>query len=91
MEHPDADLYARAVATENQWMEALLSTDGRELTEKDYVSWGAYHASCQDQNVDRTQGISSLLPLFHENSKSPAIIKHAMDLVKNAVTFLNPG
>ncbi|KAK0061125.1 hypothetical protein Bpfe_009286 [Biomphalaria pfeifferi] len=32
-----------------------------------------------------------LLPLFHQSSKSPAMRKHAMDLVMQAVKFLNPG
>lgn len=32
-----------------------------------------------------------MLPLFAENSKSPAMLAHAIDLIKNTVTYLNPG
>lgn len=32
-----------------------------------------------------------MLPLFRECSKSPAMIRHTMDVVKQAVEYLNPG
>jgi hypothetical protein len=32
-----------------------------------------------------------LLPLFDDDSKSPAMIKHAMNIIKDSVDFLNPG
>ena len=34
---------------------------------------------------------SALLPLFADDSKSVARIKHSMDVVRNAVEILNPG
>jgi len=33
----------------------------------------------------------SLLPLFLENAHTVAMIRHSMDVVKNAVEHLNPG
>ncbi|KAK3853780.1 hypothetical protein Pcinc_039693 [Petrolisthes cinctipes] len=33
----------------------------------------------------------SFLPLFYEQSATPAIIKHGMDVLRQAVEFLNPG
>ena len=32
-----------------------------------------------------------MLPLFDDQAKSPAMIKHAMDVIKKAVEHLNPG
>ena len=32
-----------------------------------------------------------LLPLFYENSATPAMIKHGMDVERQAIQFLNPG
>lgn len=74
-------------------METVRLAGNGEFAESDPVSWGAYHAVMQSQGCakDKTPGISSLLPLFHEDSKTPAMIKHALDLIKNAVGFLNPG
>lgn len=78
------DVFKQAFSSELEWMDAVHSAD------TDCVSWGAFHAS-RSQQKDHTPGISSLLPLFHESSKSPAMMKHAMDLVMQAVKFLNPG
>ena len=55
------------------------------------VSWAAFHVSKTDQNPP---DISSLLSLFPEKASSPAIMamkRHAMDIVKENVDFLNPG
>ena len=35
--------------------------------------------------------LSALLPLFREPSKSAAMIKHGMDVIKKAIDFLNKG
>ena len=32
-----------------------------------------------------------MLPLFYEKSATPAMIKHGMDVVKQATNLLNPG
>ena len=37
------------------------------------------------------EGISSLLPLFTESSKSAAMMYHSMNIGKQAVQHLNPG
>ena len=31
------------------------------------------------------------MPIWREDSKSPAMIKHALDVIKNAIAYLNPG
>ena len=35
--------------------------------------------------------VQSLLPLFMESAHTVAMISHSMDVVKNAVEYLNPG
>ena len=53
------------------------------------VSWSAYNAS----NIDtiKEPNLSALFPLFREPSKSAAMIKHGMGVIKKAIDFLNKG
>ena len=57
------------------------------------LSWTAYHASCNRTGgeMDCSMSLSCLLPLFYEDAKSVAMIRHGIDIVKNAVDNLNPG
>ena len=55
---------------------------------EDPVSWAAYHGNLQTEN--RAPTISALLPLFPDDSKSIGMIRHSMDIVREAVKFLNP-
>ena len=55
------------------------------------VSWSAYHASSMVTNTDSPVDITALLQLFQEEAKSPSMIKHALNVVKQAVEFLNPN
>ena len=61
-----------------------------DMPEDTYISWSAYHASKQpESNVPAA--ITALLPLFHEQSKSVAMMRHSLNIVKQTVQFLNPG
>lgn len=54
--------------------------------------WSAYHASHQAvPPTENDVALSSMLPLFHNQAKSVAMIHHSMDIVKKAVDILNPG
>lgn len=57
------------------------------------ISWAAFHASLQVSQLpeDRNVALTSLLPLFPDEAKSVAMIRHSMDIVKTAVDVLNPG
>lgn len=56
----------------------------------DPITWAAFHSNEQrSRNFDVT--ITSLLPLFPDDSKSVAMIRHSMDIIKQAVEHLNPG
>ena len=88
----DTGHYVKATETENQWLQVVETVvSGVEVPASEYVSWGAYHVSEEKTERDRTPGISSLLPLFHESSKSPAMMKHAMEIITKAIKFLNPA
>ena len=56
------------------------------------ISWAAYHASQQVAPPDDSEvALISMLPLFHDQAKSVAMIHHSMNIVKAAVEVLNPG
>ena len=85
------------VGDEYKWCEhvtRVIETELNSQDEKDlHVSWAAYHANEMPAEIVQTPPLttSALLPLFPDDSKSVAMIKHSMDVVKKAVTFLNPG
>ena len=45
------------------------------------ISWPSYHA--KNQNDEKEIDILVLFPLFREGSKSAAMIRHAMGVVKS--------
>ena len=56
-----------------------------------WLSWGAYHANLQPvTNEVSLACLTSLLPLFTEVSKSVSMMKHTIDVVRKAVSLLNP-
>ena len=63
------------------------------VKDADAVSWSAYHASLQPSNksFEFCVTATSLLPLFHDQAQSVAMIRHSMDVVSKAVRSLNPG
>jgi len=76
------------------WLEHLKQVMCSDtLKEDEMISWAAYHANQQasGQTEDRNVDLTSLLPLFYDEAKSVAMIRHAMDVVKTAVDVLNPG
>ena len=54
------------------------------------IAWAAYHASHQPPIVD-PPALCAMLPLFYEKSATPAMVKHGMDVQKQAIEYLNPG
>lgn len=74
-----------------RWLADVHRTIDAQKADSDepYISWAAYHASRQ---VDHEfyRGISTLLPLFPDDSKTAAMISHSLNIVKDAVKELNP-
>ena len=80
-----------ARATEQKWInQALPLLEKEELNIKDAITWAAYHASKQPP-IEDPPAKSALLPLFYDKSATPAMIKHGMDVQRQAVEYLNPG
>ncbi|KAJ8027926.1 hypothetical protein HOLleu_30023 [Holothuria leucospilota] len=77
-----------------RWLEHLKQVvDSDTLKEDEMISWAGYHASQQAARPpeDMNVALTSLLPLFHDEAHSVAMIRHSMDIVKTAVDVLNPG
>lgn len=76
---------------EKRWMEhALHKLNKDDLTSKDAIVWVAYHSSKQPIEKDPPV-ILALLPLFYKKAATPAMIRHGMNVLKQAITFLNPS
>ena len=54
------------------------------------IAWAEYHASLQPI-LEEPPAKYALLPLFYEKSAMPAMIKHGMDIQRQATQYLNPG
>ena len=54
------------------------------------LSWSAYSAK-YETNVNIIKSISSMLPLFKEDSHSVTLMIHVFKLIKKVTDFLNPG
>ena len=85
----DGQLVKSAIADKKKWQttahrlvsEAVQSVD-------DPIGWAAFHANAQQpRDVDVT--ITSLLPLFPDDSKSVAMIRHSTDAVQRAAHLLS--
>ena len=56
------------------------------------LTWAAYHSSnLETQDRETPVDISALLPLFEDQAKSVAMIKHSMTIVRKTTNYLNPG
>ena len=80
-----------ATTEQQSWIDhALGLLEKEDLTNDDKLAWGAYHALHQ-RSAEDPPGMCALLPLFYEKAATPSMIKHGMDLQRQAVAFLNPG
>ncbi|KAJ8396338.1 hypothetical protein AAFF_G00019150 [Aldrovandia affinis] len=91
----DCQLIPQAMQMEYRWLEQMEKTviSDTPLQGDETVSWAAYHASKQSipEEPECSVTLTSLLPLFYDQAKSVAMIRHSMDVVKRAVDILNPG
>ncbi|VDI22411.1 Hypothetical predicted protein [Mytilus galloprovincialis] len=79
-----------AVQNEYRWLETVSNSKEYDIEERTLVSWGAYHAE-HEPIKDFEPCVSALLPLFEEEAKSVAMIKHSFDVIKTSVEALNPA
>lgn len=79
---------------EKAWLEAVESaTIPMEDNEPvGNVSYAAYHAARQrSEGKTRVPALNALLPLFHQKSTDPDMVKHGMDIVALNTEYLNEG
>jgi len=63
--------------------------DNVQYSVDDCLSWAAFYANMQPSSVLKKANIA-LMPLFHDNAHSVAMIKHDMIIAKKAIQYLNP-
>ena len=87
----DPELVNTAIEEEAKWQSNTrrLISEGVHTVD-DPISWAAFHSN-QEPPHDFEVTIGSLLPLFPDDSKFVAMIRHVMYLVQQAVHLLNPG
>ena len=74
---------------EDQWAEYSSSKlNDESVMPGDTFTWAAYHAS--DSSEQHPPALTALLPLFYKKADTLATVKHGMDVLKKATTFLNP-
>ena len=80
----DSTFTAEIMKLEMEWLENIEHNDSLPL------SWSAYNAKYVT-NINIIKSISSMLPLFKEDSHSVSLMTHAMQLIEKVTNFLNPG
>ena len=81
----------KALKAKNEWVQNSTRLLKKEEVEKrDAIAWAAYHAP-QKTPTHGLPAFCAILPLFYEKSATLAVIKHGMDVVKQATNLLNPG
>ena len=89
----DGQLVISAIEDDTNWQDTThrhISEDVQSIN--DPMGSSAFHANAQEpRDLDVT--ITSLLPLFPDDSKYVAMIRHSMDVAQSAVHvhLLNPG
>ena len=76
---------------ENIWLKKTSVLVDSSIYIEHTTAWAAYHASRQLHDGNRTIFSTTLLPLLTESAHTVAMIRHSMDVVRNAVEHLNPG
>ena len=78
-------------APELEWLRSTSTFLAKHKTEDgDAVSFAAFHAAKQPP-VTRPIAITAILPIVKDKAKTAPMIKHAMKLVKQGTSKLNPG
>ena len=60
------------------------------LNDQNATPWAVFHAK-KCMPITKQPDISAMLPIWRDDSKSPATIKHLLDVLIHATDYLNPG
>ena len=83
----DFELSQNCLNEDHKWLEHVKTTQDSDPVN---LSWAAYHASHATEKKQHPN-LSALLLVWRDDSKSPAMIKHSLNVVKDAVAYLNLG
>ena len=73
-----------AIANKHKWVEHALPLLQKEtLSNDDIIAWAAYHATLQPP-IEDPPAVCALLHLFNEKAATPSMIKHGMDIQRQA-------
>ena len=89
---PSHDRVPGAMVRDEAWVSqvaGLLSKE--ELKKSEAMTWSGFHSQLQDASSIKPPAEIGILPPFPDKSTDPGIIKHAMLIIRKAITFLNPG
>ena len=79
-----------ALTKQKSWVDHAIGLLVKEdLVNDDKMAWGAYHALHQ-LSLEDPPSVCALLPLLYEKAATPSMIKHAMDVQRHAIAYLNP-
>ncbi len=79
-----------AIAEERVWLKNVVEKLQHTLDDYKALTWASHHAHLQP-SIMITPSINAMLPLFTHKADSPAMIKHAMDILQRVTTYLHPG
>ena len=74
---------------ERVWLKHVNNNLRTVFSKDTNMSWSAFKANSLSIDIPITPAISSLLPLFNEDSKSTAMIRHSTDVIKKAIQIVN--
>ncbi|CAG2187850.1 unnamed protein product [Mytilus edulis] len=86
----DMSSFPAALKGKLKWLKHVAENSSVKAKVGKNISWSAYHAVVLP-DANKLPAVSALLPLFHEQAKSVALIRHSLNIIRNAVRKLNPG
>ena len=77
-------------SAEFKWLQHVKQSHTNEITKHTTLSWASYHAH-HNTDLTVTPSVNAMLPLFPDESSSPAMLRHCLDVIQEAVQHINPG
>ncbi|CAG2257301.1 unnamed protein product [Mytilus edulis] len=79
------DMFSFPAASKGEfkWLKHVAENSSVRATVGTNISWSAYHAAVLPDG-NKLPAVSALLPLFHEQAKSVAMIRHSLNIIRSA-------
>ncbi|CAG2246636.1 unnamed protein product [Mytilus edulis] len=79
--------FPAALKGEFKWLKHVAENSSVRATVGTNISWSAYHAAVLPDG-NKLPAVSALLPLFHEQAKSVAMIRHSLNIIRSAASHV---